>query len=349
MKANSADIADFYRQMSLLLKSNLPLPESMRQLGLNLDKADLRSVLLEMSKMVSKGEGVADAMSRYPKYFPKFHIRMVDAAEMSDMLPEVLQEIADIAYLDSRLARMVREISVYPLFGINLAFLIWFGLFVWVIPEFKPVFKNLLWGEPLPRLTDWTMMLSDFLVAHRTGVFACWVLLVVFLLWLFSGGVLARRMFIRVISTFPGAGLIYSNLNMARFCGIWSLLARRKVDVVESMETIAPLMDDWRVAAALSRVGDAVRRGEPLVAALREEKRISGMLPLTVRHVPEKDLPDELANLSLLFRERAASATRKAGVIWAVVFFVFLVLSVGITILSLFMPFISFFKMLGGW
>ncbi len=348
MKANSADIADFYRQMSLLLKSNLPLPESMRQLGLNLDKADLRSTLLDMSEGVSKGEGLADVMRRYPEYFPKFHVRMIEAAERSDMLPATLHEIAEIAYLDLQLARMVREISIYPLFGMGLAFLLWFGLFVGVVPQFGRIFDEMLEGEPLPWLTDKIMSLSDFLVAHQAGVLACWALLVLFLVWLFSGGVLARRMFIRIISKLPGAGSIYSNLNMARFCGIWSLLARRKVGAVESMEAITPLMDDWRVAAALSRVGDAVRKGEPLVAALREEKRISGMVALTVRHVPEKDLPDELANLALLFRERAASSTHKAGIIWAVVFFSLLIVSVGITVLSLFLPLISIIKKLGG-
>jgi len=81
MRTNSTDIADFYRQISLLLKSGLPLPDSIYQLGKNFDKADFKEVLFSLSDETKKGESLSGAMKEHSAYFTDFHIRMIETGE----------------------------------------------------------------------------------------------------------------------------------------------------------------------------------------------------------------------------------------------------------------------------
>ena len=45
MAVKTTDVGDFYHQLALLIKAELPLPESIRQLGANFHKKEFREIL----------------------------------------------------------------------------------------------------------------------------------------------------------------------------------------------------------------------------------------------------------------------------------------------------------------
>ncbi len=348
MRTNSTDIADFYRQISLLLKSGLPLPDSIHQLGENFEKKDFKEVLLALSDDTGKGETLANAIKKHPNYFTDFQIRMIEAGEDSGMLPETLSEIAMTSHLNLQLTSMVREIAIYPVFAIGFAFTVLFSLISILIPQFRDIFEDMLGGEPLPWLTEKVMNSTSIFVECQTFWISVIIVYILFFIWLFFGGLLAKRIFIKIISVIPGAGRIFYNLTMAKLCSIWSILLRQKIPSEEALRIISSFIESNRASSALKRISKEILIGTDLVESIENEKVISGMISLAVRHVPEKNLPDELGNLAILFRERASTATRKAGVIWGFVMMFMLAGIVGIIVLSLFLPLISIIKKLEG-
>ena len=258
MKTNSTDIADFYRQISLLLKSGLPLPESIKQLGENFTKSDFKETLFKISDDTSKGETLANAMKRHHHYFTDFHVRMIEAGEESGMLPETLSEIARTSHLNLQLTSMVREIAIYPVFAIGFAFSIVFALMFFIVPKFKRIFEEMLGGEPLPFLTDIIMKIGDFFVQNHKLCIGAMIAYIIFFLWLFSGSIRAKKVFLKIISIFPGAGGIFYNLNMARLTAMWSTLMKQKIDAIESLRIIADLFVSSHISSALKRIAESV-------------------------------------------------------------------------------------------
>ena len=348
MKTNSTDIADFYRQIALLLKSGLPLPDSIQQLGINFGKADFKAVLFKLSDDTSKGVTLSDAMKQHNNYFTEFHIRMIEAAEKSEMLPETLSEIARASHLNLRLTTMVREIALSPVITMWFAFMIINTLLATITPKFKVIFQEMLSGGSLPFLTDKILTIGEIFVKYQPFFIGGCILYPIFFVWLFGGGVFAKRLFIKIISFFPGAGNIFYNLDMARLCAIWSVLMKQNISAVEALDITKSFIENRRISSALQRISESAEKGVPLLEAIEDERVISSIIPLTVKYVPEKELPDELANLAVLFREKASTATQNAGVVWEIALLILLFITVGTIVIGMFMPLISIIKKLGG-
>jgi len=348
-RVKALDVADFQRQLSLLLKSNIPLPESLAELAEHLGGGVLSDVAKEISKEVGDGGKLSDAMKRHPSVFTRFHIRMVEAGEKSGTLPETLAQVAANSMANARLSRMARDIVAYPVFAMWFTFLVAYLLLFFFVPQFSAIFEEMLEGEPLPWLTEKVMEVSYFVTVSNPFIIVFLALYAVFFLWLLSGSNRANRFFIGIIKRLPGSGRVYRDLDMARLVATWSTLMGRSIPANDALAVTAELMDDRKVSNALKRVSKECAKGEPLAFLLEKEKKvISPMVPLTVRHVPESALPDELGNLAVLFRERASSASSKMGMTWEIFLLLFLWVLVGITVLSMFLPLISIVKKLGG-
>jgi type II secretory pathway component PulF len=122
----------------------------------------------------------------------------------------------------------------------------------------------------------------------------------------------------------------------------------RDVPSNDALAVTAELMEDGKTAHALRRVSAEAAKGEPLAFLLEKERSVSPMFPLTIRHVPEKALPEELGNLATLFRGRAAIATRKAGVTWEILILLSLWFFIGMVALSMALPLFGSVGPLGG-
>ena len=90
MPNRQEEFTEFYRQLALLLRAQLPLPESVRSLAASCRDRRVRAVLDQVADDVGNGLPLADALRRHAREFPAFHLRLVGAAEQAGTLPHVL-------------------------------------------------------------------------------------------------------------------------------------------------------------------------------------------------------------------------------------------------------------------
>lgn len=348
MSSKSLDTIDFYKQLSLLVDSNLPLPDAIIQLGQNFNNREFREMLLSIGEETANGRQLSEAMKDYQQYFPPIQIRMIESGEKCGNLSQVLSEVAYMSNLNHQLLQMVKEIALYPTFTIIFAFVIIGFILGVLIPEFKLIFQEMLGGEPLPALTEMVMQTSDWFVNNMHVLIALLIGVVIFFLWLFSGRRGSQRIFNRIIRILPLSGSIFTGLNMGRICTFLSTLLKQKITLPESMIIIADLIDNASLRFSLKRIAENCTAGRSLDEALEQEGLRFNMIRLTVKHVPEERLPDELANLAILYRQRSASSIKKAEIFWEISLIIFLSILVSGVVLSIFAPMITIIKRLGG-
>ncbi len=75
MKMNSYEITDFLKQLALLAKSELPLPEALTQLARESRGRKLKELIQCLSDSAHKGKTLSQAMSEHPDTFPSFFSR----------------------------------------------------------------------------------------------------------------------------------------------------------------------------------------------------------------------------------------------------------------------------------
>ena len=89
-RVSPMDVAVATRQLSVLLRSGVPLVEALSALIEQLDQPELKAAFSDTRNQVNEGSTLADALKAHPKIFPTLYVNMVAAGEASGTLEEVL-------------------------------------------------------------------------------------------------------------------------------------------------------------------------------------------------------------------------------------------------------------------
>jgi len=89
------DLARFSRTVSTLLKSGVPIMETLNVAADSLSSAQMRVKAKMFSSDIAKGESLSEVMVKNRKLFPMIMVQTVKAGEKTGTLEEVLTEVAD--------------------------------------------------------------------------------------------------------------------------------------------------------------------------------------------------------------------------------------------------------------
>ena len=348
MSVKETNVADFLKQLSLLVNSNLPLPEAVTQLGATLRSGDFRKTLISIGEETGRGRTLSDAMKEHSRYFTPMQIRMVEAGEKNGNLSKVLAEIADMAYTRMQLTQMVREIAIYPAAATLIAFAVLSFLMISIIPEFKNIFADMLEGEPLPWLTQLTIDVSTYFSTHVPLVVTALASLAALVCWLLAGNSDSNGLFNKIVERLPMAGTIFKYLALGKICAFLATLTRQETPLPEALEMIAELIENKSIRKSLLNIAEDCVAGLPTDEALEREGALFDMLRLTVKHAPEEILPGELANLAEVYRQKAAASIKRAEIFWEAALIMGISVLIGGLVITIFLPLITIVKRLGG-
>ena len=97
---SSLDLALLTRQLATLLRSGLPLEETLQAVAEQTEKARVQRIILGVRSKVVEGHPLADGLRDFPQAFPEIYRATVSAGEQSGKLDSVLERLAD--YTESR-------------------------------------------------------------------------------------------------------------------------------------------------------------------------------------------------------------------------------------------------------
>ena len=166
---SAADLALVTRQLATLVKSALPLEESLLAVSQQTDKPRVRSIILGVRARVMEGHALADGLGDFSGSFPEMYRATIAASEQSGHLDSVLERLAD--YTDNRQQLRSRTVAalLYPVLLFVVCVAIVFFLLVSVVPRIVEVFRNS--NAELPLLTQVLIATSDFMRAWGIYLF----------------------------------------------------------------------------------------------------------------------------------------------------------------------------------
>lgn len=89
------NLARFSRTFSALLKTDIPVVQSLEITAETLSNAHYKRAMLEAKEEIKKGINIAEVISKYPKLFPPLVIQMISVGEKSGTVDELLRELAN--------------------------------------------------------------------------------------------------------------------------------------------------------------------------------------------------------------------------------------------------------------
>ena len=163
-KISTADIAIFTRQLATMIRSAIPLVQSLNIMSESTSNASLRALILKLRDELAGGHGLADVMSRHPLHFDSLYCSLIAAGESSGTLETMLDRLADYREKSEKLKSRVRKALTYPAAVVCVALVVTMVLLTRVVPTFAETFAGL--NAELPLFTRFVLRLSDLAVAH---------------------------------------------------------------------------------------------------------------------------------------------------------------------------------------
>jgi len=272
---STLDLALLTRQLATLLRSGLPLEESLQAVAEQTEKPRVQRIILGVRSKVVEGHPLADGLRDFPQAFPEIYRATVAAGEQSGKLDSVLERLSD--YTESRqvMGQQVSNALVYPIVLMVLSFAIVSFLLAYVVPQVVAVFEQ--GHQELPIATRILIGMSDGIRNYwYYGLAAVGLGTWAFLRWLKAPE--ARLRFHRLLLRVPLAGKLIRGLNTARFARTFSILTASAVPVLEALKISADVVNNLPMKNAVVDAALRVREGAPIGKSLAARKIFPPMM-----------------------------------------------------------------------
>jgi type IV pilus assembly protein PilC len=265
---SAKEIAFFSRQMATMMKSGVPIVQSMEIIEGGQKNVRMRKLVESLRNDVEGGSSLYEAVSRHPVQFDELYRNLVRAGEGAGVLETVLDTIATYKENIESLKGKIKKALFYPAMTIAVAIIVSAILLIFVVPQFEAVFSS--FGADLPAFT------KLIVAASRIAVSYWWVMLfgaigaVVAFIFFFKRSPAFQHFLDKLVLKVPVIGQILHNSAIARFARTTAVTFKAGVPLVEALETVAGATGNSVYEKAVLRIRDDVAVGYPVNMAMKQ-------------------------------------------------------------------------------
>lgn len=335
-RARLDELVAFSREFAVMIRAGVPIMEALQTMIEHMKLGALREALEKVRNEVEGGIPLSEAMRRQPHAFPDLYVNLVQAAEASGSLDEVLKRAAD--YLNDALAlqRRVKSAMMYPAVVFIATLFVMAYMVVFIMPKFSEMFKQM--NVNLPLTTKALVWLGDLGGRHKLMV----LLMPLFVL----GGMWGAWQLPRVreplsywIARLPLVGDLTRKVVLTRTLAALQTLIATGVALPRALELAAATSGDHRMRRALATIRTEVEAGIPLATAMRE----TGIFPsLVVQLVAAGEktgaLPEMLGEVAAFYDDEVQQKLKGLTSTLEPILMLFLGLVIGVFAFSVISP-----------
>jgi len=347
LKVPQNDLLIFFRQMSVMLKSGVPIAQALELLAENVNNKKFGSNIYDVSKRLGGGEELSSSLGIYQRIFSPIMIGLIEAGEAGGILAQVLERLAALIEAQSKIRSQIKGALIYPVLILILAIAVSLGLLIGIVPQFETLFAGM--GSKLPALTMFMLNLSRFVTSWSFAIGAPILLFIGFYAFNISySSPQGRRFFDNLILKTPLFGDLILKSEIAQMSDTLSTLINSGIPMVEALENCIKASNNEIIKIALRKSISLVTQGEELSSTLETSKVIPKLLVSMVKIGEETgELSFMLENISNFYKrevEEAVSLLTKA-MEPAIIFVVAAI--VGTIVISLYLPMFGLINKMG--
>ncbi|AFS25409.1 bacterial type II secretion system F domain protein [Chlamydia psittaci WC] len=231
VRLKNSELIIFSRQMLLLLRSGLPLYETLSSLRDQYQGQALSGLLTVFMENLRGGGSLSQVMAMYPGIFDNFYRSAVLAGESVGNLEGCLQNIIIVLEEREQMTKKLTAALSYPIVLLVFSLVVILFFLTGVIPSLKETFENM---EP-NTLTSIVFGLSDFVCKYKYLI-----------LGLLGSGIVSiiatrrkpfwKRWCESALFSMPGVKNFFVKLGFSRFCSVVSAILRGGGTLIEGLE-----------------------------------------------------------------------------------------------------------------
>ncbi|MFA6584760.1 MAG: type II secretion system F family protein [Elusimicrobiaceae bacterium] len=330
------EVTIFTTQLTVMVRSALPIIESLDMLTQQTKNPVFKNILEEISGSVRQGQPLSQAFGRYPKVFDEVYISLLASGEASGKLDVMLERLAEHLEFQMELKQKVRAALVYPTIVIMTAVLVVVFLILFVLPTFMEVFTQFNIALPLP-----TRIL--IFVSEQLRRWWYLILLAVGGGWWYLSEWLLDPLHIRLIHNaqirLPILGDLVRNIVMTRILRTLGSLTESGVPIIKSLELAKNSAGNVVFGEIIDNIIRNVKEGRGIAPAFAESPFIPASV-VGMINTGEKTgtLPEVVNKVADYYESETDSAIRNLFSVLEPLFILFLAFLVGGIAVSVLLP-----------
>ena len=279
----------FYDQLGTLVVSGVSLIDALSLIQAQERNKTIKQLYAQMIHDINGGLSLSDSMELFPHIFPKIQSALVEAAEASGNLKEVLTELVEEMEASQDFSRKITGAMVYPIILIFLALGLVTGMMIFVIPKIAEMYEQA--NVTLPTLTQTVIDISNFTQAQWPILLTSMVGGLILLYIFFTKFDLGRLIAERIVSFIPIAGRLAKEKNIMMIASNMAMLMKSGVLITQAFAITKNTINNLHYQKALEKIRQGVVIG-------REVSQMMGLEDLRAQKFKEHPLfPLQMAQL----------------------------------------------------
>lgn len=333
------DIFIFFRQLSILVGTDIPLVQSLRALVRQIDSPTLRDRVSSVADDIDGGTAFSKALSVYPAIFSDFCVSLIRTGEVSGRLQESLTYLADYLEKEYYLISRVRGAMIYPAFILSVFLIIGILVMVMVIPQLTTILIEA--GQELPLSTKIVIALSNFVI--KSG----WLVLLFaigtgFAFWRYKKTKKGEMFWDTIKLKIPIFGKIFQKTYLARLADNLGALVNGGVPIIQSLNIVANAIGNALFKQILLKAKKEVAAGRSISSVLENRKEFPPLFFQMIRTGEKTGKMDVmLEKLSEFYNKEVEHTVDNLSQLIEPILLVLLGIGVSILVFAVFMPIYS--------
>lgn len=329
--------AEFFSNVSLMLRSGVTLTTALEEAASSSGRADFESDIRDMISNIEGGASFCQAAEKYPYIFPETVVHLIRIGEETGKLDRMLTDAAEHLKRMQTILSDTKQALLYPSFvfialGAGLVF--WF---YYVVPQIVGLFTEM--DVSLPPLTVFLIKLSDFVQNHFLSMIFGIAVLVLTTMLAYKGNRRIRKLADVILLKLPVSGTIISASTMAFITEYFSLLLNVGIDILQSLTILKDSVKNEVYREKLAEVRDELATGKGISESFGQTPLFPSFV-VRMLNVGEQSgtLPEQLSHIAEDYRNKLSIIVATIGKIIEPVVLVIAGAMFAIIIGGLFLP-----------
>lgn len=337
-------LSGFCKQISILLKSAVPLYEGLQVMSEDSAGQYEKELLTAMADKVRMGAPFSEVIAQ-SQCFPPYVVNMAALGDRTGTLDVTMDRLADYYEKEYHLSENLRKAITYPAMMILMLVIILFVLFTKVMPVFSGVYEQL--GTSIPPAAEAAIRLGGIL--SGTALIAAAILIATALiLWIMSQSGKKPDWAASLLDMIKSRSKIARASADRRFCNVMAMTFQCGLDISEGLKMAEELVANKTVEASIRRCDEALSAGKNFFESVKDAKLFSGFELQLVRVASRAGQLEHIMNdLAEDYDTKASEAINNMIAKLEPTIVSILAVAVGLVLLSVMLPLVGILSTIG--
>lgn len=326
----------FFRQLSTLISSNIPIIQSLEMLRQTQQNLLLKSILLDLKFSIERGNHLSYSLSKFSKYFDDITCFLLAIGEKSGTFDVMLQHIANHKEKSYRFNHKLKQSLFYPAVISIIAVLICLIMLLFVVPRF-----NLLFQEANVSLPTFTLAIIHFseILQHDGCLFLIPFFLFIFFIKEKPRSTYLSRQLQTTLHKIPFIGPILKMRLIINFTRYLSITLKAGLTISESIPLIVKTSGNFSFANDLMKVKQHIEVGHKIHNSMRKNSNFPLLMVEMIRIGEESGTLDYmLEKISILYENELDQLTSYLSDLLEPLIMVILGVLIGGLVIAMYLP-----------